>query len=133
VLATIHWVRVLVAGVLSEVGVIVALLVGIAIYKKSKSPGSAADSRAIGERVGYFVAAPAGFISTGLMALWAVHGLQASILANALAVGVLSVAITIPFFLGAKPEHRAMYGIAFGLRLLAAWLAGFIVLRGGMH
>ena len=33
-LATIHWIRVLIAGVLSEVGVIVVLLVSIAIYRK---------------------------------------------------------------------------------------------------
>ena len=126
--STIHWIRVLVAGGLSEVGVVLALLLGIAIHKKVLAPGRADTSpHTLGERVGYYVAPPAGFVTTGLMALWAVRGLETGIMANALAVGIVSVAITIPFFLGARPEHRLMYGIAFALRLVAAGLAGLYV------
>ena len=124
-LSTIHWVRVLAAGVLSEVGVVVALLIGLAIYKKVLAPGRVeTNPQTPGERVGYYVAPPAGFVTTALAALWAVHGLATGVVANALAVGIVSVAITIPFFLGARPEHRLMYGVAFALRLLAAGLAG---------
>jgi hypothetical protein len=127
VLSEIRWIRVLVAGGLSEVGVIVALLLGILVYKKLLAPpGAETGSHTIGERVGYYVAPPAGFVSTGLMAIWAVRGLATGVVANALAVGIVSVAITIPFFLGAKPEHRLMYGIAFALRLLAAVLAALV-------
>ena len=130
--STIHWIRVLVGGVLSEVGVVVALLVGIAIYKRMLARrGAAADGRTLGETVGYYVAPPAGFVTTGLMAFWAVGGLATGVIANAVAVGIVSVAITIPFFLGAKPEHRLMYGIAFALRLLAAGLAGLVALQLG--
>lgn len=128
-LSTIHWVRVLIAGVLSEVGVIVVLLASIVIYKKLiAGPTSEAETRTLGERVGYYVAPPAGFVTTGLAALWAVRGLGAGIIANALAVGVVSVAITSPFLLSAKPEHRPMYGVAFALRLIAASLAGVLSL-----
>ncbi|HET8698694.1 MAG TPA: hypothetical protein VFO94_14475 [Gammaproteobacteria bacterium] len=134
-LADIHWVRVIVGGVLSEAGVIAALVIGVAIYKKvAVAPaGAAADSRALGERVGYYVAPPAGFVTTALAALWAVRGLDTGVLANALGVGVVSVALTIPFFLGARPEHRLMYGIAFGLRLVAAGLAGWLSLSGALR
>jgi len=127
VLATIHWLRVLVAGVLSEVGVIVVLLASIQIYKRYVTAAPADGSAGtLGERVGYYVAPTAGFVTTGLAALWAVRGLETGIIANALAVGIVSVAITSPFLLSAKPEHRFMYGVAFALRLVAACLAGVI-------
>jgi hypothetical protein len=128
-LASIHWVRVVIAAVLSEVGVVAALLIGIALYKKMSAHAAEASSQSLGERIGYYVAPPAGFVTTGLAAFWAVHVLETAVIATALTVGALSVAITIPFFLGAKPEHRLMYGIAFALRLLAAYLAAVLVLH----
>jgi hypothetical protein len=129
VLSTIHWVRVLVAGVLSEVGVILVLLASIAIYKKlfagaTSEPAPGAPS--LGERIGYYVAPAAGFVTTGLATLWAVHGLDTGIVANALGVGIVSVLITLPFLLSARPEHRLMYCVAFALRLVAATLVGFV-------
>jgi len=127
VLASIHWLRVLIAGVLSEVGVIVVLLASIAIYKQFVAAAmSEARSGTLGERVGYYVAPTAGFVTTGLAALWAVRGLETGVIANAVAVGIVSVAVTFPFLLSAKPEHRLMYGVAFALRLIAAYLAGVI-------
>src|ERR1044071_4408868 len=126
----IHWIRVLVAGGLSEAGVILAMLLGTAVYKRMVAGrGAAVDGRTLGETVGYYVAPPAGFVSTAVTAFWAVRGLVAGVMANALGVGIVSVAITIPFFLGAKPEHRLMCGIAFALRLLAAGLAGVAVIH----
>ena len=128
-LSTIHWIRVLVAGVLSEVGVIVVLLASIAIYKKltaGATPEPEAGAPSLGERIGYYVAPAAGFVTTGLAALWAVHGLEAGIIANAVAVGIVSVLLTVPFLLSARREHRLMYCIAFALRLVAAYLAGVV-------
>jgi hypothetical protein len=129
VLSTIHWVRVLVAGVLSEVGVIVVLLASIAIYKKLFARAAhepAAGAPSLGERIGYYVAPTAGFVTTGLAALWAVHGLDTGIVANAVTVGIVSVLLTVPFLLSARREHRLMYCIAFALRLVAAYLAGVV-------
>ena len=129
VLSTIHWIRVLVAGVLSEVGVIVVLLASIATYKKL-SVGATAEAKpgepSLGERIGYYVAPAAGFVTTGLATLWAVRGLDTGIIANAVAVGIVSVLITSPFVLSARPEHRLMYCIAFVLRPVAAYLAGVV-------
>ena len=127
--STIHWIRVLVAGVLSEVGVIVVLLASIAIYKNflaRATPEPEAGAPSLGERIGYYVAPAAGFVTTGLATLWAVHGLETGVIANAVAVGIVSVLITAPFLLSARPEHRLMYCIAFALRLVAATLAGVV-------
>jgi hypothetical protein len=129
VLSTIHWIRVLVAGVLSEVGVIVVLLASIALYKKlaaGAAPEPTAGEPSLGERIGYYVAPAAGFVTTGLAALWAVRGLDTGIIANAVAVGFVSVLITVPFVLSARPEHRLMYCVAFALRLVAGYLAGVV-------
>jgi hypothetical protein len=127
VFSTIHWGRVLVAGVSSEVGVILVLLASIAIYRKLIAPGlSEAERRTLGERVGYYVAPTAGFVTTCAMALWAVRGLETGVVANAVAVGIVSVVITTPFLLTAKPEHRLMYGVAFALRLVGGYLAGVL-------
>ena len=124
-MSTIHWIRVLIAAVLSEVGVIVVLLASIAIYKKLfTDPMPEREGPSLGERVGYYVAPTAGFVTTGLAALWAVRGLETGIIANAVAVGIASVLLTLPFLLSARREHRLMYGVAFGLRLVAAYLAG---------
>jgi hypothetical protein len=110
--------------VASEAGVILVLLASIAIYKKLIAPE--AETKRLGERIGYYVAPTAGFVTTGLAALWAVHGLEAGVVANAVAVGAVSVALTLPFLLGARAEHRLMYGVAFVLRLVAAYLAGVL-------
>jgi hypothetical protein len=127
VLSTIHWIRVLVAAVLSEVGVVVVLLASIAIYKKLVAVETPeAGSASLGERIGYYVAPAAGFVTTGLATLWAVHGLDTGIILNAVAVGIVSVLITVPFLLSARREHRLMYCIAFALRLVAAYLAGVV-------
>jgi hypothetical protein len=131
VLSAIHWIRVLVAGVLSEVGVIVVLLASIAIYKKvlvGVTPEPEPGSPSLGERIGYYVAPAAGFVTTGSATLWAVHGLDTGVIANAVAVGIVSVLLTSPFLLSARPEHRLMYCVAFALRLAAAYLAGVVSL-----
>jgi len=133
VLSTIHWVRVLVAGLAAEVGVILVLLATIAIYRKLLAPGrpETDTGTTLGERIGYYVAPAAGFVTTGAAAYWTVRGLETAIVANAVAVGVVSVVFTLPFLLSAKPEHRLMYGVAFALRLAAAYLAGVLAAMDG--
>jgi len=119
-----HWWRIVIAGVASEVGVIVVLLTSIAIYKM-RTPGLSRDqTQTLGERLGYYIAPTAGFVTTGLAALWAVRGVEANAVAHGVLVGAVSVAITSPFLLQAKPEHRLMYGVAFALRIAAGYLAG---------
>ena len=112
---------------MSEAGVIAALFAGLAIYKASGSAAlSGADNQTLGERVGYYVAPPAGFVTTLAAAYWAAHGIDSGGIATGFLVGVISVAITLPFFLSAKREHRVMYGIAFLLRFVAGAIGGVL-------
>jgi len=126
-LDSIRWVRVLVGGLGSELGVVAALMVAIAVYRWMIAPGLSPDAyRGIGERVGYYVAPTAGFVTTLGMAIWATRGMASGAVLNGVLVGIVSVAISLPFFFSAKPEHRLMYGIAFALRLAAGGLAGLL-------
>ena len=60
------------------------------------------------------------------LAFWAVRGAQANGIVSGVLVGVISVAITTPFFFTAKPEHRLMYGVAFALRIAAGYLGAVL-------
>jgi hypothetical protein len=123
--STIRWGRVIIGGVLSEAGVIAVLLISITFYTKVIAPViSDAEKQRLGERVGYYVAPTAGFVTTMLAALWAARGLDSDFIANGLMVGVISVAISVPFFVTARPEHRLMYGVAFALRFAAGYVGG---------
>ena len=124
-----HWWRILIAGVASEAGVIAVLLTSIAIYK-ARTPGlSREQPQALAERLGYYIAPAAGFVTTGIAALWAVRGVEDRPVITGVLVGVVSVALTSPFFFHAKPEHRLMYGVAFALRIVAGYLAGAITIH----
>ena len=125
--AGIRWTRVLAAAVASEVGVVAILLSVIAVYSAVIAPGmSDAEYQTLGERVGYYVAPTAGFVTTALMVLWAGRKLDSNFVANGLMVGVVSVVITSPFFFTAEPGDRLMYGAAFVLRLAAGYIGGML-------
>ena len=126
----IRWTRVLAAAVLSEVGVVVILLVAITVYSRVIAPGmSDAEYQTLGERAGYYVAPTAGFVTTILAVLWAGRPLASSFVANGLAIGLVSVVITSPFFFMARPEDKLMYGVAFLLRLAAGYIGGALAQR----
>lgn len=123
--STLRWGRIVFAAVLSEAGVIAALLIGIAVYSRIVAPGvPGADKQTLGERVGYYVAPTAGFLTTLAAAFWAARDLQSGATTTGILVGAISVGLTLPFAVTAKPQHRFMYGVAFALRLLAGYLGG---------
>lgn len=124
-LKNIRFGRVLVGGLMSEVGVIAALLLGIGVHS-SFSLGVDARFADVGEQVGYYVAPPAGVLTTLLAALWVARPLRGAFVAHGVLVGVVSVLLTVGFLVGARPEHRAMYVIAFALRIVGGYAGGAI-------
>ena len=132
-LTGIYWKRVLLAGFLSELGVIVALSVVIVAHRFVIAKGrTAAEYQEFAQRTGYYVAAPAAALVTFLMALWAVHALESHFVVNGLLVGVVATLLSAGFILGATPEDRTMYIASFVLRIAAGYFAGFVThhLRG---
>lgn len=125
----IVWKRVLVAAVLSEVGVIVVLGAAIGIYTWLGPTMTAAQSDALGEQVGYYVAPAAGVVTTALAVLWAARSLTSDFVRHGALIGLVSVMLTIGFVFGARPEHRLMYVVAFALRIVGGVAGGVLARR----
>jgi hypothetical protein len=53
------------------------------------------------------------------------HGLESSLIANGLLVGVVATLLTMSFIFAARPEDRLMYIVSFVARILAGCSAGF--------
>ena len=126
----IRWGRVILAAVMSEVAVILLLLAVILVYSRWITPGlSDAAYQDLGQRIGYYVAPTAGFVSTFLFVLWVARKLSSDFVANGIWVGIVSVLLTFAFIFSAKSEDRAMYVIAFALRIIAGYAGGLVSQR----
>jgi len=122
----IRWGRVFAAAVLSEAAVIATLVAASAVYSFTVPPGTKLAARDIGELVGYYVAPPAGALATFVVVLWVARKLESKFMINGIAVGVVSVLLTVGFLPGAKPKDRPMYLVAFALRIVAGYLGGWV-------
>lgn len=122
----IHWKRVIVAAILSEVGVIAVLTATIGLYALFTT---VVDYQALGEEVGYYVAPIAGVVTTALAVFWAARPLSSDFIRHGMLVGLVSVLLTLGFILTARPEHRLMYLIAFALRIVGGYLGGILARR----
>ncbi len=126
----IRWGRVIVAAVLSEAGVIVALSAVLVAYRFVVAPGRpAAAYSAFNATASYYFAPFAAGIAVFLAAFWACRKLNSGFLLNGLLVGAFAVMLTAGFLFTAKPEERLMYVVSFGLRILGG-LGGGVVAAG---
>ena len=125
----IRWGRVMVAAIMSEVGVIGVLFAAIAAHTLATPSMSDAQYSSLGEEVGYYVAPAAGAVMTFLAALWATRGLTSAFVTHGTLVGIAGVLLTVGFIVGARPDHRVMYVIAFALRLAGGYAGGVVAER----
>ena len=123
----IRWKRIVLAAFLSEICVIGVLIAVTAVYAFGIAPGRTDEEyQRFSETAGYYVAPAAGALTTFLFALWVATKLDSRFIANGVLVGVISVLLTAGFLVGARPEHRPMYLIAFALRIAAGYLGGYV-------
>ena len=125
----ISWTRVVIAAILSEVGVIAVLGVAIALYSWLTPTMTDAQFDALGEEIGYYVAPAAGIVTTALSVLWAARRLTSDFIRHGVLIGLVSVLLTFWFIFGARPEHRVMYVVAFGLRIVGGFAGGLLAQR----
>ena len=125
----IRWGRIVVAAIMSEVGVLAVLFAAIGAYTLATPSMSDAQYSSLGEDVGYYVAPAAGAVMTFLAALWATRGLTSAFVPHGTLVGIASVLLTVGFIVSARPDHRAMYVIAFALRLVGGYVGGVVAER----
>jgi hypothetical protein len=125
-----HWTRVIVAAILSELGVFVALFASFGAYGlATQTPFETFTNSSLGEDIGYYVAAPSGFVMTLLAVLWATRPLTSDIVRHGLLVGLIAVLLTFAFIFGARPDHRLMYVVSFLLRIVGGYTGGVIAER----
>ena len=125
----IRWGRIAIAAVMSEAGVIAVLFAAIAVYTLTTPTMTDARSSSLGEEVGFYVAPAAGAIMTVLAVLWAARRLTSAFILHGVLVGVAGVVLTVGFIFGARPDHRVMYIIAFGLKIVGGYAGGVLAQR----
>lgn len=124
-----HWKRVVVAAILSEVGVFVVLFASFGVYGLATQTTweTMIDSR--GEEISYYIAPTAGFVMTVLAVLWATRPLASDYIRHGLLVGLVAVLLTFWFIFGARPDHRLMYVVSFFLRIAGGYVGGVMAQR----
>jgi len=126
----IHWGRIAIAAVLSEVLVIVILVVITTTYRFLIAPGrTAAEYSAFSELAGYYVAPTAAGLATLFAAVWVGRKLTSAFITSGILVGVAAVVLTGGFIFIAKPEDRLMYGVSFVLRIAGGYIGGAVAQR----
>jgi hypothetical protein len=126
----IHWGRIVVAAVLSEVVVVVALIVITTAHRFLIAPGrTVVEYDAFSELAGYYVAPPAAGLATFLGALWVCRKLTSAFIVNGTLVGVAAVVLTGGLIFVARPGDRLMYGVSFLLRILGGYIGGVVAQR----
>lgn len=126
----IRWGRIVAAAIMAEAGVFAVLLAAITAYTRFFAPGLSEEAYyALGEEIGYYVAPTAGAIMTILSMLWVARKLSGRFILHGVLVGVVEVLLTFWFIFGARPEHRLMYMVSFGLRIVGGYAGGVLARR----
>lgn len=124
---SVHWGRLVIAAILSEVAVIPVLGIVFMTHRFVIAPGrTKAEYDAFVARASYCVAPTAAGIAVFCSALWAVRSLTSGFVLNGTLVGVIAVVLTVGFLFSAKPGERMMYGVSFLLRILGGCLGGVL-------
>ena len=125
--STIRWGRVVIAALLSEVGVMAVIIIMNAAYRFLVAPGrSSAEYQAFGDAANYYVAPIAAGLATFFGALWATRKMTSSFIVNGTLVGLIAVVLTVGLLFAAKPEDRLMYGVSYLLRVLGGYFGGLV-------
>ena len=124
-----HWKPVIIAAILSEVAVMAALFAAFFVYMLVTGTTWDTMNNSRGEEIAYYVAPAAGFVMTALAVLWATRRLTSDFIRHGVLVGLVAVLFTFWFILGARPDHRFMYGVSFALRIVGGFAGGAIAQR----
>ena len=125
-----HWKRVVAAAVLSELGVFVALFAAFGAYwLATQTPFDTIVNSRLGEDISYYVAPAAALVTTVLAVFWAARPLTSNFVRHGVLIGLVAVLLTFGLLFGARPEHRLMYIISFGLRIVGGYAGGLIAQR----
>jgi hypothetical protein len=121
----VRWGRVIVAGLLTEIGVVLIIVAAVTAYRYVASP-SEAEYQTFADRAGFYVGVVGGALLAFLFSLWVSRALRADFLVNGLLVGGVGVLLHVVLFVASKSEFQSAYLVADALKLAGGALGGYL-------
>ncbi len=120
-----RWTKVIIAGVLTEISVVVVIGVIVVAYRLGASPTDA-EFQAFIARVGSALGVYGGGVAALLFALWATRGLTTDFIVTGLLVGAIAALLHMVFMLGSGSGLQIPFVIADGLKIIGGALGGLV-------
>jgi hypothetical protein len=124
----VRWGRVIAAGLLTEVGVILVIVTAVTVYRYVASP-TEVEYQTFADRAGYRVGVFGGALLALLLSLWVSRSLRSDFIVNGLLVGCVGVLIHVALFVASGAEFHAAYLVGDGLKLAGGALGGYLARR----
>lgn len=123
--SSIHWVKILVAGLLAEIVTIIIIVLAVTIYNFTIGSGQTEEQKqAFAAQAGFYVAPVASVVLTFLFAFWVGRKVESKIVLHGTLVGVVATLLSVGFIFAAQPEVRIMYAASYILKLLSGYAGG---------
>ncbi len=123
--SSIHWVKILVAGLLAEIVTIIIIVLAVTIYNFTIGSGQTeVQKQAFAAQAGFYVAPVASIVLTFLFAFWVGRKVKSKIVLHGTLVGVVATLLSVGFIFAAQPEVRIMYAASYILKLLSGYAGG---------
>ncbi|HEY0428921.1 MAG TPA: hypothetical protein VGC76_14160 [Pyrinomonadaceae bacterium] len=124
----VRWLRVIIAGLLSEILIILVIVGAIMIYKYGVTPlGEQLD--VFSAKVGFYVGIAGSAAACFLLAWWAGRVLKSDFIVNGLLVGVFAILWQLGLTLSAGAKFETIYLLAYALKLAGGALGGLVARR----
>ena len=121
----VRWMRVIIAGVLTEACVVLLIVIVVTAYKYAVSP-TEADYQMFAGRVGFYVGVFGGALTAFVFALWVGRSLRADFLTNGFLVGCVAALLHVGLLAASKAEFQVAYVVADALKLVGGALGGYV-------
>lgn len=121
----IRWVRVIAAGVLTEVCVIAIMVAVMTTHNLMARGETLAEQTAFAGRAGSLIGPAGGALLAFLFALWACRRLKSDFILNGLLVGLVAAIVHIAMFLSSGMGFQLIYVIADALKIVAGVAGGY--------
>ena len=124
----IAWVRVIVAGVLTEASIVVVIAAAVTVYRYALS-ATPAETEVFSARVGYYVGVFGGAPAAFAFALWVGRSLRGSFLVKGVLVGCVAALLHLSLFAASGMGFQVAYVIADALKVVGGALGGYAAQR----
>ena len=121
----VRWMRVIIAGVLTEASVVLLIVIVVTAYKYVVSP-TEADYQMFAGRAGFYIGVFGGALAAFVFALWVGRSLRAGFLVNGLLVGCVAALQHMGLMAASKAEFELAYAVADALKLVGGALGGYV-------